>query len=52
MLFIDRPASEDIAALSLAHGDACVSIYEPTTPLTQHIGAARIWPAPMIRAHV
>lgn len=42
MLYLDRPTKDDITALSAARTDACVSIYVPTTPLTQHIGAARI----------
>jgi hypothetical protein len=42
MLYIDRPSNEDITALNSARSDACVSIYVPTTPLTQHIGASRI----------
>lgn len=42
MLYIDRPTNEEIAALNIARADACVSIYVPTTPLTQHIGAAQI----------
>lgn len=42
MLYVDKPTSEEVAALSTTRADACVSIYVPTTPLTQHIGAARI----------
>lgn len=42
MLYVDKPTNEEIAALNAARADACVSIYVPTTPLTQHIGAARI----------
>jgi hypothetical protein len=42
MLYIDRPTSEEIAALASTRADACVSIYVPTTPLTQHVGASRI----------
>jgi hypothetical protein len=42
MLYVDTPTNEDIANLNAARADACVSIYVPTTPLTQHIGASRI----------
>jgi hypothetical protein len=42
MLYVDHPSTEDIAQLNTARADACISIYLPTTPLTQHIGAARI----------
>lgn len=42
MLYVDLPTTEDIATLNAARADACVSLYIPTTPLTQHIEAARI----------
>lgn len=42
MLYVDTPTTADIAALNAARADACVSIYVPTTPLTQDIGHARI----------
>lgn len=42
MLHIDLPATTEITDLSRVCADACVSIYLPTTPLTQNIGAARI----------
>lgn len=42
MLYIDKPTSAEVSTLNTARADACVSIYVPTTPLTQHIGAARI----------
>lgn len=42
MLYIDKPTNDEIAVLNTARSDACVSIYVPTTPLTQHIGGARI----------
>ncbi|MCA3554429.1 hypothetical protein [Aestuariivirga sp.] len=42
MLHIDLPATQDIAELSRERADACVSIYLPTTPVTQNIRAARI----------
>lgn len=42
MLFVDVPTLPEIKALVSARADACVSIYVPTTPQTQHVGASRI----------
>lgn len=42
MLYVDIPISDDLSALAAARGDACVSIYLRTTPLTQHAQADRI----------
>jgi hypothetical protein len=42
MLYVDIPVPEEIAALAAARGDACVSIYLPTTPLSQQAQADRI----------
>lgn len=42
MLYVDIPARDDIVLLGRQRADACVSIYLETTPLTQHIDAARI----------
>jgi hypothetical protein len=42
MLYVDTPTAKDIANLNAVRADACVSIYLPTTPLTQDIGASRI----------
>lgn len=42
MLHLDLPALPELRALASRRADACVSIYLPTTPLTQDIGAARI----------
>lgn len=42
MIHIDLPTTHEITDLSRERADACVSIYLPTTPLTQNIGAARI----------
>jgi hypothetical protein len=42
MLYVDTPTAQDITALNTLRADACVSIYVPTTPLTQEIGAAII----------
>ncbi len=35
MLYVDIPTQQDIKALNKRRADACVSIYLPTTPLTQ-----------------
>lgn len=42
MLHVDIPTRPEIRALIAARADACVSIYLPTTPETQHVGASRI----------
>ncbi len=42
MLYVDIPTRPEIRALIEARADACVSIYLPTTPHTQHIDASRI----------
>jgi hypothetical protein len=42
MLYIDTPTRADINALNTQRADACVSIYLPTTPLTQDVEASRI----------
>lgn len=42
MLYVDTPTDRDLARLNSLEGGLCVSIYLPTTPLTQRIGAARI----------
>lgn len=42
MLHIDLPTMEQFTQLSRSRADACVSIYLPTTPLTQHTDEARI----------
>lgn len=42
MLHVDIPTLPEIRALIPMRSDACVSIYVPTTPQTQHIGASRI----------
>ncbi|HTM76873.1 MAG TPA: hypothetical protein VL133_04525, partial [Devosia sp.] len=42
MLYLDIPTIRDLAALDTIRADACVSIYLPTTPLTQQIGESRI----------
>lgn len=42
MLHVDTPTLSDFRALISVRADACVSIYLPTTPQTQHVGASRI----------
>lgn len=50
MLYVDKPTHEEIAQLNAARADVCVTLYVPTTPLTQHIGAARIEYANLVKA--
>jgi hypothetical protein len=38
MLYVDIPTRQDIKELNSRRADACVSIYLPTTPLTQEVG--------------
>jgi hypothetical protein len=42
MLYVDIPIPDDLSALAAARGDACVSIYLRTSPLTQQAQADRI----------
>lgn len=42
MLHVDIPTLADVKSLVAARADACVSIYLPTTPLTQKTAASRI----------
>ncbi len=42
MLYVDLPTRSEFKALADMRSDACVSIYLPTTPLTQHSDANRI----------
>lgn len=42
MLYVDIPTHSEFKALYEVRGDACVSIYLRTTPLTQEIDASRI----------
>jgi hypothetical protein len=42
MLYVDIPSRADIERLGAVRGAACVSIYLPTTPLTQDAQAGRI----------
>ncbi len=42
MLYVDIPGHDELRALLQHRGAASVTIYLPTTPLTQEIGASRI----------
>jgi hypothetical protein len=42
MLYVDIPTLPEFRALATIRGDACVSIYLPTTPVTQKTAASRI----------
>ena len=42
MLYVDLPTRGDIERLSAVRAGACVSIYLPTTPMTQDAQADRI----------
>lgn len=42
MLHVDIPTLPEIRALIAARADACVSIFVPTTPQTQHVAGSRI----------
>lgn len=42
MLYVDIPTLPEFRALATMRADACVSIYLPTTPVTQETAAARI----------
>lgn len=52
MLYLDVPTSRDLSALNDARADVCVSIYLPTTPITQDIQKARIKLANLAREAV
>ncbi len=42
MLYVDIPTLPEFRALATMRADACVSLYLPTTPLTQQAAASRI----------
>lgn len=42
MLYVDIPTKSNLESLAALRTEACVSIYLPTTPETQHIGQSRI----------
>lgn len=41
MLYVDIPTQQDIKALNNRRADSCVSMYVPTTPLTQEVDISR-----------
>lgn len=41
MLYVDIPTQQDIQALNKRRADACISVFLPTTPLTQDVGISR-----------
>src|SRR5690554_2970543 len=42
MHYVDMPSAREIGDLNLVRADACISIYLPTTPLTQDIEQSRV----------
>src|SRR5947207_4757142 len=42
MLYVDIPTLDQFKSLAQIRADACVSIYVPTTPLSQEIQASQI----------
>lgn len=42
MLYVDIPSPRELGDLDLVRSDACISIYLPTTPLTQEIGQSQL----------
>lgn len=42
MLYVDIPMLSDLRKLNEVRADACVSLYVPTTPVTQDVEASRI----------
>ncbi len=42
MLYVDIPTHSEFKALAERRADACVSVYVPTTPITQNVDASRI----------
>jgi hypothetical protein len=42
MLYVDIPSLADLKSLAAHRGDICVSIYLPTTPVSQETGGNRI----------
>jgi hypothetical protein len=41
MLYVDIPSQQEIKLLNKRRADACISIYLPTTPLTQQAGSSQ-----------
>lgn len=50
MLYVDTPTLQDFRSLKAVRADACVSIYLPTTPITQDMDAAIIEVGNQIKA--
>lgn len=42
MPYLDTPTARDLAMLNETRSDACVSIFLPTTPITQDIQKAEL----------
>src|SRR5690606_28131098 len=42
MLYVDTPTLQEFKSLNAKRADACISIYLPTTPVTQDVEASRI----------
>lgn len=42
MLYVDIPSLSDLQNLNEVRADACVSLYVPTTPVTQDVEASRV----------
>ena len=42
MLYVDIPTDRDLDTLNRTRSDVCVSIYLPTTPITQDVPGSRI----------
>ena len=42
MLYVDTPTLQEFRSLNTKRADACISIYLPTTPITQEVEASRI----------
>lgn len=52
MLYLDTPTVRDLTMLNETRSDACISIYLPTTPITQDIRKGRIEFGNLIKAAV
>lgn len=52
MLYVDTPTLPEFKSLNAKRADACVSIYLPTTPVTQEIEKARIKLGNMVKEAV
>lgn len=52
MLYLDTPVVRDLITLNETRSDACVSIFLPTTPITQDIRKSRIECGNLVRAAI